>query len=275
MNSPLDSRLRPGESHSKRGEKRTLHSQLSELYFLPPRDSTGVSKRYLDQVKMGRFFRVELKEMNRFLAELTPSQLKKSVYTCKFEAYSKINNLLTEREMPQLGFEEGHVPDGTWLYKVARYLDRANLCGLFRVSICSVEDGPTNTEKLYQARRHAEKVLLTDSGLGKRLEIKATLDDLQQAYKRLVSRQAEQKNLATYMMLLEKQVEKDKGSVERLLASSSLIVYQTGKEVSVEEALQTRDPEKQQVHDALRLIYATDCVLDRSEAMGTIASRFA
>lgn len=274
MNSPLDSRSRPGESQSQRGEKKTLYSQLSELYFLPPRDSTGVSKKYLDQVKKGRVFRVELKKMKRFLAELTPSQLKRSLYTCKFEAYSKIDKLLVEREMLGLGFEEGHVPDGAWLYNVARYLDRENLCGLFRVSLCEAGDGPTNTEKLYKAQRHAEKVLLADSGLGKRPEIKTNLDDLQQAHKRLVSRQAEQGNLAIYMMVIERQVDKDKESVERLLASSSLVVYQTGKRVSVDEALQTKDHEKQQVHDALRLIYATDCVLDRSEAMGRIASRF-
>ena len=274
MNNPPGSGLNLGKPQFKLGEKKTLYSELSELYFLPPRDSTGVTKYYLDQVKQGRVFRVDLKEMNRFLAELRPSQFKRSLYTCKFEAYTKIDKLLIEREVPRLGFEEGQVPDGTWLYKVARYLDRVNLCGLFQMGLHPVGEGQTNTERVHKAQRQAEKVLLIDTNLGKRPELKSCLEDLQQTHKRFISRQAELANITFYAELLQKQVERDRQSVETQLANSSLVVYQAGKRVSVEEALQTMDKEKQEVHDTLRLIYATDCVLDRSQGMGNIASKF-
>jgi hypothetical protein len=258
----------------KLGEKKTLYSVLADEYFLPPRESRGVTKAYLDKVKDGMVFKVETLTLNRFLAELRPSHLKRSVYTCKFEAYSKIDKLLVEREALRLGFEEGQIPDGTWLYKVARYLDQANLCGLFEVALHPAGEGQTDSEWLYRAQRQAEKVLLTETGLGKRPEIKTCLTDLQQTYKRLISRQAELANLTIYGKLLEKQVETDRESMERQLASTSLVVYQAGKKVSVEEALQSRDDEKQGVHDTLRLVYATDCILDRSQAMGKIAGRF-
>jgi hypothetical protein len=259
----------------KLGEKKTLYSQLADLYFLPPRESKGVTKAYLDKVKAGTVFRVETLTLKRFLAELRPSQLKKSVYTCKFEAYSKIDTLLTEREMPRLGYEEAIVPDGTWLYSMARYLDRANVCGLFEVSLQPVGDGNTNTERLYRAQRQAEKMLLTDSGIGKRPELRESLDDLKQTHKRLISRQAELANITIYARALKQQVEKDKESVERGLTTTSLVVFQLGNNLSAEEALQRNGKDKQLIHETLRLVHATDCVLDRSEVMGAIASRFA
>lgn len=258
----------------KLGDKKILYSALADQYFLPPRDSRGVNKTYLDKVNADTVFRVEILTINRFLAELRPSQLKRSVYTCKFEAYAKVDKLLTETEVPLLGFEEGHVPDGTWLYKVARYLDQANLCGLFQVALRPVGDGQTNTDKMYKAQRQAEKVLLIDTTLGKRQEISSCIEDLQQTHKRLISRQAELAYTQVYAGLLEQQVKRDRLSVEQQLASTSLVVYQAGKRVSVEEALQTTDKEKQEVYSTLKLIYTTDCVLDRSKDMGNIASKF-
>ena len=79
MNNLENPRSRSGNSKFKLGEKKTFYTQLSELYFLPPRDSTGVTQHYLDKVKQGSVFRVELKEINRFLAELIPRQLKRSL----------------------------------------------------------------------------------------------------------------------------------------------------------------------------------------------------
>ena len=258
----------------KLGDKKILYSTLTDQYFLPPRDSRGVNKAYLDKVKAGTVFRVGILTIKRFLAELRPSQLKRSVYTCKFEAYSKIDRLLKERNIPGLGFEEGHIPDGTWLYQIARYLDKANLCGLFQMPLEPVGEGDTDTERVYKAKRQAERVLLIDTNLGKRPGIKTCLDDLQQTHKRLISRQAELASITVYAGLLQEQVERDQQNVERQLACTSLVVYQAGKKVSVEEALQTIDTQKQEVQNTLRLIYATDCVLDRSEEIGRIASKF-
>jgi hypothetical protein len=258
----------------KLGEKKILYSQLSDQYFLPPRDSRGVTKTYLDKVKVGTVFRVETLTLKRFHAELRPSQLKRSLYTCKFEAYSKINTILVERGAPDLGFEEAHMPDGTWLYKIARYLDQTNLCGLFEIALHPVGDGQTATERLYRAQKRAEKAMLTDNGLGKREDIKASLDDLQQTYKRLISRQAELANLTTYMRVLKQQVSRDNENLEKQLARTALVVYQVGNDLSAEEALQNNGQDKQLIYDTLRFIQATDCVLDRSETTGTMASKY-
>ena len=273
MNNPEDPRFSSGNLQFKLGEKKTLYTQLSELYFLPPRDSTGVTKDYLDKVKQGKIFRVELKVINRFLVELKPSQLKRSLYTCKFEAYFKVDKLLTERGDLQLGFEEGKVPDGTWLYKVARFVDRSNVCGLFMASLEDVI-GNSDSETLYKAQRQAEKALVGDTGLGKRSEIKTCISDLVQSQKRSISRQAELTNLTIYIRQLNEQVEKDKQTVERQLANTALVVYQAGRGMTTEEALQARDEEKKRVHETLRLVYATDCVMNREKWVGQLAGEF-
>jgi len=262
-------------SNFQRGDKKILYSQLSELYFLPPRDSTGVTKDYLDKVKAGTVFRVGLLELNKFLAELRPSQLKRALHTCKFEAYVKIDRLLAERRCPRLGFEEGQVPDGTWLYKVARYFDRANFCGLFNMPLVPPErEGQTNTDRLYHAQREAERCLLVDTGLGKRAEIKTCIEALQQVRKRLISRQAEHANLVVHVGVLEGHIQEDKQTSLRLLASTSVLVYQVGKRVTLDEAMAANDEEKKGVEEALRLVYCTDCVLDRGDEVGRLADQF-
>lgn len=258
----------------RHGDKKKLYKTLADRYFLPPRDSTGVTLRYLERVEHGTVFRVSLLTLKRFLAELTTSQLKTSVYTCKFEAYDKLNRLLAERGQPTLGFEDGLVPDGKWLFRVARYVDRADVCGLFEVALGPVGEGDTNTEKLYRAQNRAKKELLEDTGLGKRREISPYMDSLRLAHKRLISYQAEQANLLTYSQKLEKRVAEARQSVERVLGTASLAVYQVGKGVSPEEALETRDPQKASVLEVLRFVMATDCVLDRSDSVATVALRY-
>jgi len=55
-----------------------------------PRDSYGLILQYLKKVQTGSVFRVETAVVHRFLADLRASELRRAVYTCKFEAYDKI-----------------------------------------------------------------------------------------------------------------------------------------------------------------------------------------
>ena len=55
---------------------------------------------------------MEIILLNKFLAELKPNQVRKPLFTCKFEAYSKLDRLLRDLGKPGLGFDTGLVPDG-------------------------------------------------------------------------------------------------------------------------------------------------------------------
>lgn len=259
------------------GDKKKMYKSLAEQYFLPPRDSYGLTLQYLQKVQTGSVFRVETAVLHRFLAELKASELKRAVYTCKFEAYDKIDRLLRERDEPGLGFDSGLLPNGSWLYRVARYLDPSNVCGLFEVALQAEGnegDAKTDSERLQRAQRRAEKEVIGDTGLGKRPEIKSCLAELAQSHKRLVSLHAEHANHLSYGAVLEKRVREARAAVERELGISTVLVYQAGKGVSAEEASLSGDEKKREVHQILSFVYATDCVLDRSDEVGSMAKRF-
>ena len=67
--------------------KKAMYSRLAETYYLPPLLSTGVNRKYLEKVQEGKVFRVEIIVLNKFLAELKPNQVRKSLFKCKFQAY--------------------------------------------------------------------------------------------------------------------------------------------------------------------------------------------
>ena len=66
--------------------KKTLYIQLANKYFLPPKDGNGVSRKYLEKVQEGSVFRVNIIELNMFLAGLTAKQLLKNPFICRWQA---------------------------------------------------------------------------------------------------------------------------------------------------------------------------------------------
>ena len=267
--------LQTNQAKPQLGEKRKLYSRLAEEHCLPPINSYGVTKRYLDKVQAGEVFRVGAIDMNRFLAELRPSQLKRTVYTCKFEAYSKIDRLLVERGEKSLGFESGLIPDGSWLYRVARYIDRSNVCGVFEAALEDHPSGQTDTERVYRAQLRANKLLLEDTGLGKRRSIRDSVLSLMQCHKKVVSRQAEVANLQAYLSKLETQLKEDRLEMKTKLASTALQVFTEGESLCSEEALQREDEEKKRVYETVRFAYATDPVMVRDEWLRGVVDQFA
>lgn len=267
---------RPHHSHTqfKLGDKKRLYSELAEKYFLPPRDSYGVTKKYLDKVSAGTVWRVELITMKRFMAEMRPSQMKRAVYTCKFETYIKIERVLMEKGEKSLGYETGLIPDGEWLYKVARYVDRSNVCGLFMMSLEGEGEGRSDSERVYRAQKRAEKMLMDDTGIGKREGVRSSVESLVQCCKRVVSREAEVANITLYLEVLERQLKNDRRVMENQLAGTALQMYQEGRGVSAEEALGKVDEEKKRVCDTVRFVYATDRVMCRDEWIKEMMRQF-
>lgn len=46
--------------------KKSLYNQLSDVYYRPPCNSKGVSRKYLESVHKGTCFRIETIELKRF-----------------------------------------------------------------------------------------------------------------------------------------------------------------------------------------------------------------
>ena len=229
--------------------KKTLYSRISETYFLPSLQSTGLNRKYLEKVQEGTVFRVETMELNRFLAELKPKQLRKAPFTCKSQAYSKMNRLLQEMGKPGLSFEEGQLPDGEWLYRVARFIDPWNVCGIFTVALKTIPNIEVDSFKVELGKRAIEHDLLISSGLDEVQEVRTAINQLLSSHKRFVNRKAELDNLSIYGRQLTRQVEEDKREMERQLTNATLVVYCAGENVSGGEALAKTDSKKQEIYE--------------------------
>lgn len=125
-------------------DKKELHTSLAHRFYLPPCHSKGVTREYLLKVHKDQVFRVPILELKHFEVELTTSQTKRIGLTNNSLLVRKLNALLLTRGQQELGFDEYESPDEvgkpdkTWLYRVARYIDKSNLLEFF--------EAPVNTE---------------------------------------------------------------------------------------------------------------------------------
>jgi hypothetical protein len=228
--------------------KKTQYAILADTYFLPPVRSTGLSKKYLDMVEQGSVFRVQNSEIQMFLAGLKPSHMTRAPFTSKSVAYSKINRLLLECGEPGLGFEEGLLRNGEWLYKVARYVDRGNLAELFTTSLAVVKPLHCDSAKIEASKRVVEHDLLIDSRLDDLECVQEVVAAFQASQQRLVSRKIELEYLMVYGKQLTTQVEEDKRHMEQKLVEATMTVFCAGEGKRPGEVLQEDSSKLQEVH---------------------------
>lgn len=227
--------------------KRTRYRRLADKYFVPPINSKGVSDDYLKKVEEGTVFRVEVVELNKFLATLTRSQLSKAAYTCKWEAYLKVNCLLQELGQPTLGFRDGIVPDGEWLYRVARFVDPWNLCCLFEEAAPLHERPDIDSYQMVTAKRALKRLLFGESGLEDRPRVCEALSELELAHKKYKSRHAELDFLMIEGRHLEALVKTARQELEAKLTQTSLMVYSEGMGISIVDSLAKGDDKKKEL----------------------------
>ena len=149
---------------------------------------------------------------------------------------------------PGLGFDQGLVPDGEWLYKVARFIDPWNVFLLFKAYLQPVPKTHVDSFKIELAKRDIENDLFISSGLDDNKEVRATIREFELSHNRFGSRKAELDNLVIYGRQLTKQVEEDKKEMEMKLANTSLLVYCTGEKVSGKVAMTRADPKEQELY---------------------------
>ena len=139
-------------------QKNELYELVSAEYMIPPYASRGVTREYLLQVKNDEIFRVDNMEYKTFEFHLQKTHLKKVGITNNAMLVKKLNLLLKERGLKKLGFTLFDVPEQTWLYKVARYIDRTNLLEFFESAITPelpLGNSSSDLTKIYYGRVYA------------------------------------------------------------------------------------------------------------------------
>lgn len=270
MEVTLGHRTRPRPELSKK----KIYERLQDQFYLPPRDSHGVTHAYLAQVDRRQVFVVGRQEMGRFLADLEPSQLKRNPHCCKFEAFFKLRVLLEERGLPQLGFDDDQIPDGSWLYSMLRFVDQHNLSGVFVKRLKEVAETDRHSERLFELQVRVASQLLELNELGKRQEVKDSLEELWLAKRKATGRLAEVGAVTKYLQKLERDSKEATADMVEALHTATNVVYRAATDKTSDQAWQEHNEQKQKVHDALKLAYTVDCVLRRDNEVELLATRF-
>jgi hypothetical protein len=146
-------------------QKNELYDLVAADFVLPPCTSKGVTREYLLNVRNGKVFRVTNQQMKTFEYTLEKKHNRKSQLVSNPILVRKLNILLKTYGQLELGFDEYHVPEQNWLYKMARYIDRTNLLEFFEEPV-EREPAPTDTSssisKIHYGRQYACEYLFDE-----------------------------------------------------------------------------------------------------------------
>lgn len=112
-------------------QKNELYDLVAATYMLPPYASKGVTREYLLKVYRNEAFRIPTRQYKEFEINLTKDQLKKVGITNNALLVKKLNMLLASKHLNTLGFADNEIPEQTWLYKIARFIDQTNILEFF------------------------------------------------------------------------------------------------------------------------------------------------
>lgn len=224
--------------------KQALYKHLADKYYLPPRDSKGVTRLYLERVEKGSCFRVELSQMKHFLAELTPSQAKRSLHTNKAEAFFKLTIILRELDFKPLSFDAEYVPDSEWLFNVLRYVDSCNASGVFECELKSNPNLEYDSALLLRLKKTAEQVEFVDTGFLKNKHNFDAVKSLIEHQRRLIGRKSEAQMMMRELEARKISIKKDEQEINSELTR---IVWgarartETSEEIGKEEVAELRE----------------------------------
>ncbi len=208
-------------------KKKALYKMLSAMYLLPEEDSKGVNRRYLANVYMDVVYRIDLMTYKRFEVELTAAQVKKAPFLSSADVFAKIERLLVEAQLNELGFILGLYPEDTWLYKVARYLDKANVAGIFILALpLGPDDVQSYSSQMVTAKRTAETYLIgaqRDTPI-----VFQSVKCLWESHKREVARRVEIAQLTRELGIANNKLVAESAAVQANLVKAALIVYTSG-----------------------------------------------
>lgn len=224
--------------------KKSLYNQLSDVYYLPPCNSKGVSRKYLETVYKGTCFRIETIELKRFLAELKRSQTKRSLHANKAEAFIKLTALLKELNYKPLSFQSEYIPDSEWLFNVLRYIDRHNTSGMFEAELISSPNNDNDSLKILKAKKNAERIEIESKGLKKSKKFTEQITRVIELQRRVISRKAEADVISGTLENMKRSIKADVAAIENEVTNIVLEEKLRGRnldEVSKEEFAEMKD----------------------------------
>ena len=107
--------------------KSKIYSQLASQWFLPQKESRGVTRAYLVQVHRGDVFRVQRQVILEYECRLTAAETRKSSFYSVALLYDRLEAYLVEMQQRQLGFSLTNLPEEDWFSRILRYVDPHNV----------------------------------------------------------------------------------------------------------------------------------------------------
>lgn len=107
--------------------KGKIYTQLAAQWFLPQKESRGVTRAYLVQVHRGQVFRVQRQAILEYECRLLPAELRKSAFYSVALLYDRLEAHLVELGYQPLGFSLTTLPEEEWFSRVLRYVDSHNV----------------------------------------------------------------------------------------------------------------------------------------------------
>lgn len=173
-------------------DKRELYLMVQHRFYLPPMNSKGCNREYILKVRKGQVFSVATIDLKRFEVELTDSMLKRIGQISNALLIKKLNVLLTSRNEKPLGFDDYDSPDEvssvqkTWLYRVARYIDKGNLLEFFEAPVRAEEYQAaikTKIGRVYYGRLKASKFFFRHAEIKNDKTFWSNLREISKKYK--------------------------------------------------------------------------------------------
>ena len=205
--------------------KKALHARLSEEYFLPANNARGVTRTYLVGVYTNRHYRIGLFDMQRFMAELTPQHMKKAPYINSNDVKAKVQVLLREHQMPELGYPNGVIPDEMWLLQMARMLDQTNSTSIFTMAIPNAEVPDILTHRMHTAKRNAEQIVLRRPGHMADPKVFREIEAIWNSQKRLTNKRREVLALQAMLQEATNKQDQEAGHLAAYLNEAAATIY--------------------------------------------------
>ena len=170
--------------------KNQLYDRLLATHFLPPFLSRGVTRDYLLKVLSNEVFSVTHNIIKHFEVDLDKSHTNKTFTPNNSFVVKKLNILLEQKGQRQLGFDQNEVPESSWLYRVARFIDQTNLLEIFERAVRPEPPATANSrpiEKTYHGRVFASRYFFENPNVRSSKKIWESVRAISDAYKSLQS----------------------------------------------------------------------------------------
>ena len=115
--------------------KSKIYAQLASQWFLPQKDSRGVTRAYLVQVHRGDVFRVQRQVILEYESRLTAAENRKSTFYSVALLYDRLEAYLAEMQQRPLGFSLTNLPEEDWFSRILRYVDPYNVLEGFTIRV--------------------------------------------------------------------------------------------------------------------------------------------